>query len=119
MTALVTTFAALVFVGTACSNNGEGERCESENGNDDCKTDEGLICYPKGQLNTNADRCCPADRTKATHPICKAAVSIATDATTPADTGPAPVSDAAGESDAADAASDADAESDASDASDQ
>ena len=53
----------------ACSNGGEGERCDvrAENGgNDDCQN--GLKCTPAIQLNGNAqqsDRCCPLDRSTA------------------------------------------------------
>jgi hypothetical protein len=96
----------------ACSNQGEGERCDSLNGNEDCKTDQGLICYPKGQLtNTNSDRCCPADRTKATEPVCQTPVDpVGNDATAPADTGP-PITPDANVSDADATAADADADS--------
>jgi hypothetical protein len=44
-----------------CSEQGEGERCDSaKNGNNDC--DSGLICVPAAELRVQtADRCCPAD----------------------------------------------------------
>lgn len=111
---------ALFAIGSACSNQGEGERCEVENNNDDCKTDEGLLCYPEAQLkNAGSDRCCPADRSKATHPICKTSVDIgAGDAIAPSDTGPAPGQDT-GAPDAdggvEDAPSGGDADADAAD----
>lgn len=62
-----------IMIGSACSNQGEGERCEEQNGNNDCNTDEGLICFKKSDLNSSAssDTCCPRDRTKATSPVCK------------------------------------------------
>lgn len=41
----------------ACSNQGEGARCEIENGDDDCQ--EGLVCTTAEQLGGNADICCP------------------------------------------------------------
>jgi hypothetical protein len=123
--ALASVLGALVAITTACSNQGEGERCEFENNNADCKTDEGLVCYPAAQLNASSDRCCPRDRSKATDPICKAAVSGSADATPPPDTGPTTPPDASGASDASDAndgaegdASDA-GQSDAADATDQ
>ncbi|HVJ92406.1 MAG TPA: hypothetical protein VM580_21545 [Labilithrix sp.] len=103
--------AALFTIVVACSNQGEGERCEVANGNDDCKTDQGLICYPAKELgkNVESDRCCPADRAKATHPVCKTSIAVEGDATAPADTGPPP-----NEPDAEpDAGADADAEADA------
>lgn len=106
---------ALFAIGSACSNQGEGERCEIENNNDDCKTDEGLLCYPEAQLkNAGSDRCCPADRSKATHPICKTSADIgAGDAIAPADTGPSPTPDTGapdGDAGGEDAPSDADAD---------
>jgi len=111
---------ALLAIGSACSNQGEGERCEVENNNDDCKTDEGLICFEANLLsNTTSDRCCPADRSKATHPVCKTSTDIGGgDAIAPADTGPSPTpdtgtpdADAGGE----DAPSGNDADADAAD----
>jgi hypothetical protein len=74
---------------TACSNYAEGERCQIGNGNDDC--DDGLTCTPSSQLvGSNSDRCCPADRSTATQPICSIPTSgIGTDAAPPLETGPA------------------------------
>lgn len=92
----------------ACSNQGEGERCQFANGNDDCNTADNLICYRKEDLNSDSDRCCPVDRTKATTAICTTPIGVGgADASAPADTGPPTTVDAsvtdAGE-DAADAA---------------
>lgn len=80
----------------ACSNQGEGERCDSLNGDEDCKTDEDLACYPAGLLTgTASDRCCPKDRTRATHPVCKTPVAVVgTDGGAPPDTGPPSTPDA-------------------------
>lgn len=114
---LVATLLAAGFLAVAaCSNQGEGERCDSLNGDEDCKTDEGLTCYPAALLNNaGSDRCCPRDRAQATHPVCMTPVSVVgQDATTPADTGPPPPpppTDAA----APDAESDAEAPADAGD----
>ena len=95
--ALFALAGAFIVVASACSNQGEGERCESLNGNEDCKTDEGLICYPQAQLrNSNSDRCCPLDRSTATHPVCKTSVDVNRDATPPPDTGPPPTGDDGG-----------------------
>jgi hypothetical protein len=57
----------------ACSNQGEGERCDLQadnNGNDDCNS--GLVCTAKAVLGLNpkTDLCCPQDRTQATTPQC-------------------------------------------------
>ncbi len=95
--ALFAVASAFIVVASACSNQGEGERCEILNGNEDCKTDEGLICYPQAQLrNSNSDRCCQLDRSKATHPVCKTSVDVTGDATPPPDTGPPTTGDSGG-----------------------
>ncbi|MBX3187379.1 MAG: hypothetical protein KF819_10210 [Labilithrix sp.] len=77
---------------TACSNYGEGERCEFFNGNEDCEN--GLQCLPKAQVNRgydNSDRCCPPNRANATHPACTILQApIGTDSGPPGETGPAP-----------------------------
>jgi len=90
--------ALLVLVLAACSNGAEGDRCEFDNGNDDCQ--DGLVCVPKaassrpgnGTVNppyNNADRCCPLDRSTATHPACTLnSTSTITDSAPPTDTGP-------------------------------
>jgi hypothetical protein len=73
--------ACLVLASTACSNGGEGDRCEFDNGNDDCQ--DGLICIPASSragapyvvnpAYANSDRCCPPNQRDATHPACVAA----------------------------------------------
>jgi hypothetical protein len=90
--AVVTAFALggwLVL--SACSNNAEGERCQVNNNNDDCA--DGLICLASSQVNpsyNSSDRCCPVDRTKATHPACTLLQNpVGGDSAPPADTGPA------------------------------
>src|SRR5688572_21860724 len=46
----------------ACSQQGEGERCDSINGDTDC--DDGLKCVSKNDLADAAtDRCCNPDQT--------------------------------------------------------
>ena len=104
--------SAFIAVAVACASQAEGERCDSLNGNDDCTS--GLVCYPQTQLrDTVSDRCCPADRSKATAAVCQIAVDIlGADAATPVDSGPPPVADAA--SDAPSEASPSDAGGDAS-----
>jgi hypothetical protein len=57
----------------ACSNQGEGGRCDhqaSNGGNDDCQ--DGLICWQASSLGNGAgyDACCPVDRTTATTAVC-------------------------------------------------
>lgn len=69
---IVSAVVAMIAVASACSNNGEGERCQADNGNEDCA--DGLTCIPRGQLvvpYNSADRCCPFDRATATTQACK------------------------------------------------
>jgi len=109
----------------ACSNQAEGERCQAENGNDDCQ--DGLVCLAASQKDfnggtgfvnapyNNSDRCCPLDRDNATHPACVNLQTTVTGdgAAPPAETGPTP--DAATDSSQADTGTDA---ADAADAAD-
>jgi hypothetical protein len=88
---------------TACSEQAEGDRCQVENGNEDCAA--GLVClassaskgFNGGQGFVNApynssDRCCPLNRETATHPACVLVSGTGTtDATAPdGETGPTP-----------------------------
>ncbi len=112
----------LLFAAVACSNGSEGDRCEFDNGNDDCQ--DGLVCIPATPRQgapfvvnppyNNSDRCCPLDRTTATHPACIELAGGTSDSgipdATPGDTGTPDVS-----VDSADAA-DADSGQDAADA---
>lgn len=120
----------------ACSNANEGERCQIDNGNDDCK--DGLVCTRstdlplppnyQGTVPEKEGRCCPQDRSKATAPECAqtpqapggdAALPPA-DSSPPADgasdAGDSGNPDAAGDSGSNDAASDGDAPTDANEA---
>jgi hypothetical protein len=59
----------------ACSNNAEGERCDTRAdnaGNDDCQ--DGLRCTPDIP-GSQSDICCPPDRAQATTAICGVAPS--------------------------------------------
>lgn len=42
-----------------CSNQGEGEPCSRNNGNEDCES--GLVCTSKERLRSNSDLCCPPE----------------------------------------------------------
>ena len=101
MASLLGGFVAL----SACSNQGEGDRCQAENGNDDCQS--GLVCLAGSQKafnggvglvnppydeNGKSDRCCPFDRSTATHPACVLLqTSATTDGSAPdGETGPIP-----------------------------
>jgi hypothetical protein len=112
---------------TACSNQAEGERCQTANNSDDCQ--DGLICLVASQVNPNynqSDRCCPVDRSQATHPACTLLQNpVAGDSAPPPDTGPVgPPDTGVDTSTPADAGIDADdagddAGDDAADAADQ
>lgn len=122
-TATIVTLALTAgwFALVACSNQAEGDRCQTANGNDDCQ--DGLICLASTQVNTNynsADRCCPVDRATATHPACTLLQNpVAGDSAPPADTGPVDT-DSGGDTGAPDADADADAgDLDAADAADE
>lgn len=91
---LCTALAAFVAL-TSCTNYEEGERCEVLNGNEDCN--DGLTCTPKAQINTpydSSDRCCPADRTTATHPACVVLTTPITTDAAPLDSNTGPTPDA-------------------------
>lgn len=104
---LVGVLVALAAV-PACSSYSEGERCQSENGDDDCQS--GLSCTPAAQLtNTTSDRCCPANRSLATETVCAipvGATGTSSDAAASADTGLSNAADSS-TSGTRDAASDA------------
>jgi hypothetical protein len=107
---------------SACSNQSEGERCDVANGDEDCKTDEGLVCFPKAQLSApfnNADRCCPRDRSTAKTDPCKFPTNpIAGDSAPPGDTGPGPDVKVDAPTDSSDADAEAETSTDAADAAD-
>ena len=76
---------------TACSNYGEGERCEFGNGNDDCA--DGLQCVASADLAQQfrgPDRCCPPDRSTAKVQACQLPTNSVTGEAgpPPPDTGP-------------------------------
>lgn len=105
---IVSAVVAMIAVASACSNNGEGERCQADNGNEDCA--DGLTCIPRGQLvvpYNSADRCCPFDRAAATVQACKLGTGLL-DAAPPVDAGP--------DTGRPDTGADADAAGDAADA---
>jgi hypothetical protein len=54
----------------ACSQQGEGERCDSINGDTDC--DDGLKCVRASDLaDERTDRCCDPDQTTFTDSRCR------------------------------------------------
>jgi hypothetical protein len=76
----------VVALAAACSGQGEGERCSTQadnSGNDDCAGS--LVCTKAGSLNgSSTDRCCPADRTQATTPVCAVQTAVGVDSGAPA-----------------------------------
>ncbi|MFO0548197.1 MAG: hypothetical protein U0271_07400 [Polyangiaceae bacterium] len=52
-------FALLLVALSACVVQDEGQRCNADNGNNDCA--EGLVCLTSRELGGNADVCCKAD----------------------------------------------------------
>jgi hypothetical protein len=58
-------FTAFLFA-AGCGKQGEGERCDTQNNDDDCA--EGLVCVSKSDLHGNADICCPPSGS--TNPEC-------------------------------------------------
>jgi hypothetical protein len=60
-------FVALLYAAVpGCGNEGEGQQCSVDNGNDDCET--GLLCTDHNTLHTQVDICCPA--ANPTNPAC-------------------------------------------------
>ena len=82
----------------ACSNQAEGERCETNNNNDDCA--DGLVCTSGATLRTNEARCCPPDLATATVAVCRPPLQSLPDSAPPPDTGPPPTTDAGSDADA-------------------
>ncbi|MBK8258228.1 MAG: hypothetical protein IPK82_36865 [Polyangiaceae bacterium] len=52
-----------------CDKQGEGERCDRENGDLDCASP--LVCTQGFVLGQTSDVCCPGDLASATAPECK------------------------------------------------
>jgi hypothetical protein len=71
---LAVTLASLgtLVASSACSNQGEGEFCDPNNGNngsDDCQ--DGLVCKPApGLVGVNTSRCCPMEPSLAKTAAC-------------------------------------------------
>lgn len=77
---LVVSTAALLLAAlpVACSNQGEGEFCDTRFGNDDCQSD--LVCVQQAPGLSDmqgivTSRCCPSDSTQATTAACMANVA--------------------------------------------
>jgi hypothetical protein len=83
----------------ACSQQGEGERCDSINGDTDC--DDGLKCVSRNDLaDSGTDRCCDPDQTTFSDSRCRpgtAPVDPVGGAPSDGGTGSGPQAGAAGE----------------------
>lgn len=116
---------ALVLV-AACADQGEGERCQLENGNNDCagalvctrSTDLPIAPNFRGQARDNEGRCCPLNRSQSSVAECaQTPPAPGGDAALPPVAPVAPVVDGATDSSTPDSAPDAngvDASTDAS-----
>jgi hypothetical protein len=101
--ALVASMTAAV----ACSNQGEGEVCDQNNGSNDCQ--DGLVCESAPGITgatglVNVFRCCPPSTTLATTAACSSPSATVIDAATEAPDGSnlttTPVAEAGGASEA-------------------
>jgi hypothetical protein len=81
---LLLAFVGAVVASVACSNQGEGEVCDTANGNNDCQ--DGLFCdmSPPGvpASSVNRDRCCPIPPAQPTTAACTLSTSTVIDAST-------------------------------------
>jgi hypothetical protein len=80
---LLLAFVGAVTASVACSNQGEGEFCSSNNGNNDCQ--DGLECIPAPGVNAttvNRDRCCPIPPAQPTTAECSLPTTTLIDAAT-------------------------------------
>ncbi len=96
------------FIG-ACSNQGEGDRCQGQNGNEDCA--DGLECSSQSSDGV----CCPPDRSTSTSPACRGNTGGPLDSSIPNESSTG--SDAATDTGTDAAAADTGAGTDAADAS--
>ena len=93
----------LVFAG--CSKQGQGERCDQNNGNLDCEGD--LICKGEGQLSLQGQTrgvglCCPPSSDEGTVEACRATQPLPPDVDAgPTETPAQPTPDAGAQPDAA------------------
>jgi hypothetical protein len=103
---LLLALVASMTTAIACSNQGEGEFCDSNNGNNDCQ--EGLQCVPGLGVPAagivNRDRCCPVPPAQPTTAACSSPSATVIDASTEAPDGSdlttTPVAEAGGPSEA-------------------
>jgi hypothetical protein len=84
---------SLALVG-ACNGQGEGDPCDTRNGNNDCQN--GYVCTTMTAANFMGPRCCPGNPALATQAACRAGAG----AVTPVDAGPIDAAIDASETDA-------------------
>lgn len=77
-------FVGALVASVACSNQGEGQFCDTANGNNDCQ--DGLECLRApgvmASAGQNPNRCCPIPPAQPTTPECSLNTSALTDAST-------------------------------------
>jgi hypothetical protein len=91
--------AAAVLAAASCSNQGQGDRCDVNNGDSDCES--GLVCTPLSVLpglnetTLNAAICCPppGTNTSSTIDACSRSSRTVTDSGTSSSTDAAPAAD--------------------------
>ena len=81
---------AALAAATACSKQGEGERCDANSANLDCES--GLVCRTADQLNivgAGIALCCPVDTVSSTVDACRTNPALPDDPLLPAPVGDA------------------------------
>ena len=76
---LLLAFVGAVSASVACSNQGEGDYCDTANGNNDCQ--DGLFCDPMPpgvpvSAVTPHNRCCPIAPAQPTTAACSMSVGV-------------------------------------------
>ncbi len=79
---LLLAFVGAVTASVACSNQGEGEFCNSNNGNNDCQDGLECIAAPGVSATVNRDRCCPTPPAQPTTVECSLPTTTLIDAAT-------------------------------------
>jgi hypothetical protein len=72
-TAFSLAFLAIVVLAGACNNQGEGDICDinaGNNGDNDCQSGLDCVSAPGAMGSPNPYRCCPTDLTQASSAVC-------------------------------------------------
>jgi hypothetical protein len=79
---LLLAFVGAATASVACSNQGEGEFCDPNNGNNDCQDGLECIAAPGVTSAVNRDRCCPIPPAQPTTTACSLSTTTVIDAAT-------------------------------------